>query len=77
VISLLFDGFQPKLRKELTMSEQMSEDQFKQLMNRLDHIEGSMVKKSDVFQSVLTVQGFMFAIVVGVVVVLNTLIGFG
>lgn len=59
------------------MSEQMSEDQFKQLMNRLDHIEGSMVKKSDVFQSVLTVQGFMFAIVVGVVVVLNTLIGFG
>ena len=59
------------------MSEQMSNEQFQQLMTRLDHIEGNMVKKSDVFQSVLTVQGFMFAIVVGVVVVLNTLIGFG
>ena len=44
---------------------------------RLDHIESNMVKKSDVFQSVLTVQGFMFAIVVGVVVVLNSLVGFG
>ena len=44
------------------MSEQMSNEQFQQLMTRLDHIEGNMVKKSDVFQSVLTVQGFMFAI---------------
>lgn len=33
--------------------------------------------KADVFQSVLTVQGFTFAIVVGVIVVLNSLVGFG
>ncbi|WP_298571926.1 hypothetical protein [uncultured Aliiroseovarius sp.] len=59
------------------MSEQMSKDQFEQLMSRLEHIESNMVRKSDVYQSVLTVQGFMFAIVVGVVVVLNSLIGFG
>jgi len=59
------------------MSENMTETQFDTLMKRLDHIESNMVRKSDVFQSVLTVQGFTFAIVVGVIVVLNSLIGFG
>ncbi|AUQ60972.1 MULTISPECIES: hypothetical protein [Roseobacteraceae] len=59
------------------MSENMTETQFDTLMKRLDHIESNMVKKSDVFQSVLTVQGFTFAIVVGVIVVLNSLVGFG
>lgn len=59
------------------MSENMSETQFDTLMKRLDHIESNMVKKSYVFQSVLTVQGFTFAIVVGVIVVLNSLVGFG
>lgn len=59
------------------MSEYMTETQFDTLMKRLDHIESNMVRKSDVFQSVLTVQGFTFAIVVGVIVVLNSLVGFG
>ncbi|MCV6826071.1 MULTISPECIES: hypothetical protein [Halocynthiibacter] len=59
------------------MSENMTETQFDTLMKRLDHIESNMVRKSDVFQSVLTVQGFTFAIVVGVIVVLNSLVGFG
>ncbi|WP_386172206.1 hypothetical protein [Sulfitobacter sp. R86518] len=59
------------------MSENMTETQFGTLMKRLDHIESNMVRKSDVFQSVLTVQGFTFAIVVGVIVVLNSLVGFG
>lgn len=59
------------------MSENMTETQFDTLIKRLDHIESNMVRKSDVFQSVLTVQGFTFAIVVGVIVVLNSLVGFG
>lgn len=59
------------------MSENMTETQFDTLMKRLDHIESNMVRKSDVFQSVLTVQGFTFAIVVGVIVVLNSPVGFG
>lgn len=59
------------------MSENMTETQFDTLMKRLDHIESNMVRKSDVFQSVLTVQGFTFAIIVGVIVVLNSLVGFG
>ena len=59
------------------MSENMTETQFDRLMKRLAHIESNMVRKSDVFQSVLTVQGFTFAIVVGVIVVLNSLVGFG
>ncbi|SFO25355.1 hypothetical protein SAMN04487859_1215 [Roseovarius lutimaris] len=59
------------------MSENMTETQFDTLMKRLDHIESNMVRKSDVFQSVMTVQGFTFAIVVGVIVVLNSLVGFG
>ena len=57
------------------MSENMSETQFDTLMKRLDHIESNMVRKSDVFQSVLTVQGFTCAIIVGVIVVLNSTIG--
>ena len=60
------------------MSEKnMSEDQFDTLMRRLTNIEENMVKKSDVFQSVLTVQGFTFAIIVGSVVVLNAVVGIG
>ncbi|MDE9450429.1 hypothetical protein J3R80_08110, partial [Aliiroseovarius sp. Z3] len=75
-ISLFLCGFHPKLKLNFTMSEQMSEERFKQLMSRLDHIESNMLTKSDVCQSVLTAQGFMLAIVVGVVV-LNSMIGFG
>lgn len=58
----------------------MSEDQFSQIMNRLDkvdtrldQIEDHMVRKSDVFQSVLTVQAFTAAVIVGVVVTLNAM----
>jgi len=60
------------------MSEKnMSETQFDILMRRLDNIEDNMVRKSDVFQSVLTVQGFTFAIIVGTAVVLNAAVGIG
>ena len=65
------------------MDNQMTQDQFQQVMNRLDsldarlkNVEDNMVRKSDVFQSVLTVQGFTIAIIVGAVVVLNALVGF-
>lgn len=66
------------------MSDQMSQEQFNTIIARLDasdarlkNVEGNMVKKSDVFQSVLTVQGFTFAVIVGMVVVLNALGAFG
>tara|TARA_R110002073_G_scaffold191995_1_gene350778 strand:- start:47 stop:235 length:189 start_codon:yes stop_codon:yes gene_type:complete len=62
----------------------MSQEQFNTIIARLDasdarlkNVEGNMVKKSDVFQSVLTVQGFTFAVIVGMVVVLNALGAFG
>jgi len=72
------------------MSNQMNEEQFKQIMDRFEkidqrfeqidnrfvQIEADMVKKSDVFQAVMTVQGFTFAIIIGVIVALNALIGF-
>lgn len=66
------------------MSDQMSQEQFNTIIARLDasdarlkNVEDNMVKKSDVFQSVLTVQGFTFAVIVGMVVVLNALGAFG
>jgi|TARA_R100001369_G_scaffold73510_1_gene102102 hypothetical protein len=62
----------------------MSQEQFNTIIARLDasdarlkNVEDNMVKKSDVFQSVLTVQGFTFAVIVGMVVVLNALGAFG
>lgn len=62
----------------------MTAEQFQQIISRLDsmdhrleNVEGNMVRKSDVFQSVLTVQGFTFAIVIGVIVALNAIVGFG
>lgn len=81
------------------MSDQtMSEEQFNQLMSRMDqidnkfdkidnkfemvdlrlgHIGSNMVTKLEVFQSVLSVQGFILASLVGLVVVWNVLVGFG
>ncbi len=60
------------------MSENMSQEQFNTIISRLDaadarlkNVEGHMVRKSDVFQSVLTVQGFTFAVIVGLIVILN------
>ncbi|WP_288959599.1 hypothetical protein [uncultured Sulfitobacter sp.] len=60
------------------MSENMSQEQFNTIISRLDaadarlkNVEGNMVRKSDVFQSVLTVQGFTFAVIVGLIVILN------
>ena len=45
--------------------------------SKIAMVDEKMVTKADIFQSVLTVQGFTFAIIVGVVVVLNSIIGFG
>lgn len=55
------------------MTSRMTKTQFDALMKRLDNIEDRMVTKHDVFQSVLTVQAFFAATVVGCVVVLNAL----
>jgi tetrahydromethanopterin S-methyltransferase subunit G len=49
----------------------MTQEQFKQIMNRLEHIEKSMVTKTDIFQAVLTIQGLTLAVIVGTVVVLG------
>ena len=70
------------------MSDPMNQDQFDKIMSRFDAqdakydarfkaIEDNMVRKTDLYQAIFTVQGFMIAIVVGVVVVLNATIGFG
>ena len=73
------------------MSKEMTADQFEQIMarleridaqmdrldTRLEHVEDNMVRKSDVFQAVLTVQAFTAAIIVGCIVVLNALGAFG
>lgn len=50
---------------------------FDKIDQRFEYLEENLVKKSDVFQSVLIAQGFMFAIVVGAVVILNSFVGFG
>jgi hypothetical protein len=75
VILLLFDGFQPTFRKALpplTLSDtNMTHAQFQQIMSRLEHIEKSMVTKTDIFQAVLTIQGLTLAVIVGTVVVLG------
>ena len=73
------------------MSEPMNTKQFDRIMSRLDQmdtriagmdtrvarVEEKMVQKGDLFQSIFTVQGFMLAVIVGVVVVLNATIGLG
>lgn len=56
--------------------ENMKEEDVATILRRLDDLERKMVTKTDVFQSVLTVQGFTFAIMVGVIVVLNAVVGF-
>lgn len=58
-------------------NSEMNPDQFNQLINRIDGLEKRMITKSDVFQSVLTVQAFFAATIVGSVVVLNALGKFG
>lgn len=55
----------------------MSEEQFNEVLIRFDHIENNILKKSDVFQAVLTVQCFVLAIVVGVVAMLDSIGGLG
>lgn len=41
------------------------------LADKIDDVEGRMITKADVFQSVLTVQAFFAATIVGTVVVLS------
>ncbi|MCZ4354716.1 MULTISPECIES: hypothetical protein [Roseobacteraceae] len=62
----------------------MSQEQFQQIMQRFDandvrmkNVEDNMVRKGDLFQAVLTVQGLVLAIIVGTLVVANALVGFG
>lgn len=55
------------------MNNRMTKTQFDALMKRLDDIEDRMVTKHDVFQSVMTVQAFFAATVVGCIVVLNAM----
>jgi tetrahydromethanopterin S-methyltransferase subunit G len=50
---------------------------FDQIDARIEHIEENMVRKSDVFQAVMTVQGLFAAAIVGTVVVLNAVGAFG
>lgn len=73
------------------MDTSMSQEQFQEIIRhlnvmdgrldavdrRLEHVETNMVSKSDVFQSVLTVQAFTAAVIVGVIVTLNSLGLFG
>lgn len=55
------------------MSNDMTNEQFETLRSEIARIEDKMITKSDVFQSVLTVQAFFAATIVGCVVVLNAL----
>lgn len=50
---------------------------FDQIDAKIEHIEENMVRKSDVFQAVMTVQGLFAAAIVGTVVVLNAVGAFG
>lgn len=59
------------------MDNEMTNDQFETLRNEIIDLRNSMITKSDVFQSVLTVQAFFAATIVGCVVVLNALGAFG
>lgn len=52
-------------------------DQMGAKIAKIDHIEENMVRKADVFQAVMTVQGLFAAAVVGTVVVLNAVGAFG
>lgn len=53
------------------------DERFVQFDDRLNAIESRMITKADVFQAVLTVQGFTAACIVGTVVVLNAIGVFG
>ncbi|WP_179381292.1 hypothetical protein [Jannaschia marina] len=50
---------------------------FDRIDAKIEHIEENMVRKSDVFQAVMTVQGLFAAAIVGTVVVLNAVGAFG
>ena len=50
---------------------------FDQIDAKIGHIEENMVRKSDVFQAVMTVLGLFAAAIVGTVVVLNAVGAFG
>ncbi|WP_164879586.1 hypothetical protein [Afifella aestuarii] len=49
----------------------MTETEFDALARRLDQIEERAVTKADVFQAVLAVNIFIFATIVGTIVVLS------
>lgn len=55
----------------------MSENDTKMILKRIDDLEKRMITKADVFQSVLTVQAFFAATIVGTIVVLNSVGTFG
>ncbi len=66
------------------MDSTLNQEQFSQIIGRLDRIEenaarieSKAVTKHDVFQSVLTVQTAFFAVIVGTIVVLNSIGMFG
>lgn len=57
----------------ITYEEKMSEEQFKQVLSRFECIEENMVKKSYIYQVMLTVQSFML----GVIVLMCFVVGLG
>ena len=55
------------------MANTMTKEQFDTIIKEIETLKRTQISKSDVFQAVLTVQGFTAAIIVGCVVVLNSL----
>lgn len=55
-----------------TTQKAMTEQQFQKLNERFDAMEKRMITKSDLFQAVFTVHGFTLALIVGVIVTLNS-----
>ena len=50
---------------------------FAAIDNRFETLEANMMRKSDLYPAILTVQGFTIALIVGVTVILNATVGFG
>ena len=53
------------------------DSRFEKIDSRFEKIENNMVTKSDLFSAVFSVHGMSLAIIVGTVVVLNSLNAFG
>ena len=49
---------------------------FETIDARFEALEANMMRKSDLYPAILTVQGFTMALIVGVTVILNATIGF-